>query len=228
MMRSLAIGCLWAVLGFGARAIAQETAPLQGTLLEGRVALPAVKRSAPGSARYQGGGITGKVGVPEAPRAVVYLEGPGCQIPADLLSKPFRLEQREYQFVPTLLAVPRGARVEFPNADDDYHSVFSYSKARKFDLGRYRKEEAPPVITFDQAGVVRLNCEIHAHMRGTVLVLETPFFTSTDTNGHYQLRIPVLPQGGYSLKAWVDEKDVRTKDLTLQPGSRVQVDFDRP
>ncbi len=113
----------------------------------------------------------------------------------------------------------------FPNGDDFYHNVFSYSKPKRFDLGRYRKDDRPPpVIVFDKPGVVKLFCEIHQHMRGVVLVLDTPYFTCTQTNGEY--RLENLPAGHYVLKAWVDEKHEYEKPVSLQPGTPLRVDFD--
>ena len=52
--------------------------------------------------------------------------------------------------IPGLLAVRKGTRVEFPNRDDFYHNVFSYSKAKRFDLGRYPTGESPSIngVTF--------------------------------------------------------------------------------
>jgi hypothetical protein len=122
-----------------------------------------------------------------------------------------------------LVAVQRGAVVRFPNLDDEYHSVFSYSKTKSFDLGRYRKDEAPASITFDKPGVVKLYCEIHDHMRGTILVLDTPYFTKTDANGHY--RLEALPAGRYVLKAWVDDETVHATPVELGDGAPLRVDF---
>ena len=34
---------------------------------------------------------------------------------------------------------------------------------------------------------VKLFCEIHDHMRGWILVIDTPYFTKTSTDGHYRL-----------------------------------------
>ena len=42
-----------------------------------------------------------------------------------------------------LLPIRVGTRVEFPNLDDTYHNIFSYSPAKRFDLGRYRSDERP-------------------------------------------------------------------------------------
>ena len=53
------------------------------------------------------------------------------------------MAQKDLTFVPTLLPVQVGTRVEFPNLDDTYHNIFSFSPAKRFDLGRYRPDEAP-------------------------------------------------------------------------------------
>ena len=72
-------------------------------------------------------------------------------------------------------------------------------------------------------GVVRLLCEIHEHMRGTVLVLDTPYFVKTDTNGVY--RLTGLPAGQFKLKAWVDEKLTHEQPVDLKPGVTTRVNF---
>ena len=133
------------------------------------------------------------------------------------------MEQRRYQFAPGLLPVQTGTAVEFPNLDDGYHNVFSYSKPKRLDLGRYRKGEKAPFVVFDRPGVVKLFCEIHEHMRGTILVLDTPFFVKTDPVGKY--RLDHLPAGKFTLKAWLDEKEVRTHMVELSDGAVLRVDF---
>jgi hypothetical protein len=133
------------------------------------------------------------------------------------------MAQRSYQFAPGLLPVRVGTEVRFPNRDDEYHSVFSYSKARRFDLGRYHRDETPAALVFDQPGVVKLFCEIHDHMRGTILVLDTPYFQKTDPQGGY--RLDNLPAGRWMLRAWIDEDDVRERPVELRDGDRLRVDF---
>jgi plastocyanin len=154
---------------------------------------------------------------------VVYLEG---QFPAasNSASVTNRMLQLGMQFRPALLPIRVGTKIAFPNGDDFYHNVFSYSKPKRFDLGRYRKEDLPPIETFDKPGVVKLYCDIHQHMRGVILVLDTPYFTRTDTNGVYRLQN--LPTGSYVLKAWVDEKHVYEKPVSLEPGQSLHLDFD--
>jgi hypothetical protein len=133
------------------------------------------------------------------------------------------MAQRRLQFVPGMLAVRQGTTVEFPNQDDLYHNVFSYSKAKRFDLGRYRRDEKPATQLFDKLGVVRLSCEIHTHMQGIILVLDTPYFQKTDAEGRY--RLEGLPAGKYTLKAWVSEKETYERPVELEPGGKLRVDF---
>src|SRR5438445_12298515 len=188
--------------------------------VEGRVALPK-SHSAPVQAkRYQ---IVTKAGVlsTHPPLAVVYLDGSFPQ-PASLLTK--QVTQKDLTFIPALLPVQVGTRVEFPSLDDTYHNIFSYSPAKRFDLGRYRPEERPiPSEVFDAPGLVVLRCDIHEHMRGLLLVLDTPYFITTDEEGRF--RLSGLPSGHYTLKAWIDSKTTREKPVELKRGATLRVDF---
>jgi plastocyanin len=198
-----------------------KTAPLfAGAVVEGRVALPK-SHSAPVQAkRYE---IVTKSGVlsTQPPLAVVYLDG-NFRRPASLPTK--EVAQKDLTFLPALLPVEVGTRVRFPNLDDTYHNIFSYSPAKRFDLGRYRPDERPiPSVVFDKPGLVTLRCDIHEHMRGLILVLRTPYFVMTDTAGRF--RLDKLPAGHYTLKAWIDSRTTREKPVDLKDGQTLHVDF---
>ena len=202
--------------------LAALTAVAQGTAsVEGTVTLP--KPTAQGKPTLRYAGQAGALATPEPPTAVVYLEGAPLLAEDKPATNVVQVVQKGMQFGPGLLVVRRGTRVEFPNGDDFYHNVFSYSKAKRFDLGRFLKDEKPAAVTFDQPGVVKLYCEIHEHMRGTVLVLETPYFVKTDTNGVF--RLTGLPAGQFKLKAWVDEKLVHEQPVDLKAGATTRVNF---
>ncbi len=198
-------------------AVVAESTPAQS--IEGRVELPKASAERGISSRYQGG--PEMTGAPDPPAAVVYLEG------VFPITGPYRpvaqMTQKNLNFGPGILPIQVGTTVEFPNLDDTYHNVFSYSKTKRFDLGRYRKDENPGVVLFDKPGVVTLHCEIHGTMRGTILVLENPYFQKTDAQGFY--RLGHLPTGQYVLKAWVNEKDIRSKPVMLTAGGVLHVDF---
>jgi len=156
------------------------------------------------------------------PAAVVYLEG-DFKGQGSVPKSPAQVAQKNVAFAPDLLPVLVGTAVEFPNMDETYHNVFSYSKFKRFDLGRFRKDEKPSVVVFDKPGAVTIHCEIHERMRGTILVLETPHFIKTDTAGKY--RLERLPPGNYVLKAWVAGDDVRQRPVELKTGMTLHVDF---
>lgn len=99
----------------------------------------------------------------------VAIEPLDIKVSPTLPDTPFVMAQANTSFVPNLLVVPIGSKVTFPNHDAFFHNVFSYSPPRSFDLGRYPKGESR-TVRFDDPGVVRIFCEIHASMYATILV----------------------------------------------------------
>ena len=191
-----------------------------GATVEGRVELPKARPAPVQAKRYE---IVTKAGVlsTEPPLAVVYLEGNFAR-PASLPTK--EVAQKDLTFIPALLPIEVGTKVQFPNLDDQYHNIFSYSPAKRFDLGRYRPEERPiPSVTFDQPGLVTLRCDIHEHMRGLILVLNTPYFMMSDPAGRF--RLDKVPAGHYTLKAWIDSRTTREKPIDLKNGQTLHVDL---
>jgi plastocyanin len=130
---------------------------------------------------------------------VVYIDGPIANAPAWPKPSNLAIEQKNFQFVPSLLVVSKGTSVAFPNEDSEFHNVFSYSKAKRFDLGRYPKGESKNVF-FDTPGIVKIYCEVHPWMRAVVLVLENPFFAVVAANGTFAIR--GIPAGHYDLVIW--------------------------
>ena len=164
---------------------------------------------------------TGGVVSTNPPLAVVYLDEKTAPLPS-LPTK--QVAQKDFAFVPPLLPIQVGTKVEFPNLDDTYHNIFSYSPAKRFDLGRYRRDEKPvPFQIFDKPGLITLRCDIHDQMRGLILVLETSHFVVTDAEGHFRLN--GLPSGHHRLKAWVDSRTAREQTVDLREDETTHVEF---
>lgn len=190
------------------------------SVAEGQVELPKVRAAPVMAKRYEIVTIGGVLAT-EPPLAVVYLDG---SFPRPTSQPTKQVAQKDLAFLPSLLPVQVGTRVEFPNLDDTYHNIFSYSPTKRFDLGRYRPEEKPiPSEVFDVPGLVTLRCDIHEHMRGLILVLNTPYFVITDTQGRF--RLSGLPSGRYTLKAWINSKTTREQPVELKRGATLHVDF---
>jgi plastocyanin len=133
------------------------------------------------------------------------------------------MSQRNEAFVPHVLAVRVGTVIDFPNDDSIYHNVFSLSKTKRFDLGRYPKGQSK-AIRVDEPGIVRVFCDIHSHMNAFILVFAHRFFDVTDEQGRY--RIDQVPPGTYTLVAWYEGAVRQTRPVTVpEDGGAVDADF---
>jgi plastocyanin len=189
-----------------------------GGVVEGTVELDAM-RPQPVSPGYKPQTVKPIANI-EPPVAVVYLEGPGTA-GVSRKTQNVRIRQNGYQFRPSILAVQTGTAIEFPNEDDEFHNVFSYSKTKRFDLGRYRKDEPAKQAVFDKPGLAKIYCEIHQHMRCLVLVVDTPLFTTTDTSGRFRLKD--VPAGEYTMKVFLPSEKIVESKITVKDRQTLKI-----
>jgi len=130
--------------------------------------------------------------------------------------------QKDGTFRPHVLPILVGSTVEWPNRDTIYHNVFSMSDAKPFDLGLYKNRQVKRV-TFDKPGRVDVFCSIHTRMSCIILVLENPYFASTNSDGAY--RIADLPAGTYRVKAWHERLPPQVKEITVPEVGEAVLDF---
>ena len=133
--------------------------------------------------------------------------------------------QRDEQFQPHLVPVYRGATVDFPNADDVFHNVFSLSSAKTFDLGRFPRGSSKSVV-FDKSGTVQVFCHIHSDMSAIVLVLDNPYFAVPSDGGMYA--IEGVPPGEYAVVGWHERIKPVTRTVHVVAGETTRLDFNIP
>ena len=102
------------------------------------------------------------------------------------------MDQVDKRFAPTLLIARKGQQVNFPNSDNIRHHVYSFSKAKPFQLKLYSGQPDEP-IEFDNEGVVVLGCNIHDSMVGYIYVANSPHVYQSDTKGKIVLDDVFLP-----------------------------------
>ena len=132
-------------------------------------------------------------------RSVVYLETAPRAAFEVSDERRAGMNQRHERFVPHVLAIVAGTWVDFPNGDATYHNVFSLSKPKDFNLGRYAAGHSK-AVRFERPGIVRVFCEIHSHMSAFILVFAHRYFVVTDDEGRY--RLDAVPPGTYTVAVW--------------------------
>ena len=215
MKNAICLGWILILLCLGPSGAAAGV--IRGTI---RLANPRVQATPAGSGLH---------GTPPSRRdpvldAVIYLES----IPEKLEKKLARnaalahVGQAYGCFVPSPLPIAAGTTVEFENQDRVYHSVFSVSPARRFDIGKYAPR-ASHQVRFDQPGVVKLFCDIDPGEIGYICVTPNHAYTQPDPSGAFKL--PKLPPGTYRLRVWHPGYKRITRDIVMPRRGDVALDL---
>jgi plastocyanin len=136
------------------------------------------------------------------------------------------MDQIDRQFVPHVLIVQTGTSVDFPNSDTVAHHVYSFSHPNKFALPMYKGELHPPV-TFEHSGIVSLGCNIHDHMLGYILVVDSTMYAMTNEDGYASLSLENPEE--YVINIWSprirDKVESLSRKVTVSDASKTVVTF---
>lgn len=172
-----------------------------------------------------GGEVKGKVwlvGTDKADNAVVYLESPTVR-PLPPPQHHAKMDQVNLQFIPHVLAILVGTTVDFYNSDDVLHNVFSPDyPGGAFNLGTWAKGDIRS-YTFTKPGVATLLCNVHPEMEAYIVVLRTPYFAITGTDGTYH--IVHIPAGHYTIKIWHEKQSTKAKEVDVPAKGTIIVNF---
>jgi plastocyanin len=158
----------------------------------------------------------------DASKAVVWLTPVGTTVdpPEQKPSEIPQLVQRDKRFRPSLIVIPAGGKVEFPNHDPFFHNVFSVFDGKRFDLGLY-ESGTTRFVKFDKPGISFIFCNIHAEMSAVVIALATPYYAISDARGDFS--IPNVPPGRYEVQIFhsavaPDALRALSREITIAPG----------
>lgn len=157
-------------------------------------------------------------GAPVADAVVTFHPNSGTARPA--ARSGLAMVQRNIRFEPGVLVVPVGSTVQFPNQDRVRHHVYSFSRAKRFELRLFGHDETRSVL-FDQPGVVAIGCNIHDQMSGHIVVVDTPYVARSGQDGRATLA--GLAAGGGTLTVWhprLRSGSAVTRTVTLPAGVR--------
>jgi len=168
------------------------------------------------------GEIKGKVsvqGIKSPDNIAVYVDAvPGKKFdpPADHVA----IDQRKMNFNPHLTVVVQGTTVDFVNSDAVGHNVYWPSiggnKKLAHNLGTWPKGEKKS-FQFTDLGSATLLCNVHPEMSAFLVVVPTPYFAVTDSDGAYEIKD--VPPGTYTLRTWSEDGKVTTQPVTVAAGT---------
>lgn len=168
--------------------------------------------------------LTGTVaGGAKAAGTVVWLERADGKTPRPAPARNKVITQIGKTFVPRVLPVTVGTKVDFRNQDEIFHNVFSSSKPNDFDAGLYKGGQSYSKV-FTRPGPVQILCNIHASMLAYVVVLDTPYYGQADESGEFVIR--GVPPGSYNLFTWHERsaEPMRTSIVVGSEARRLNVD----
>lgn len=128
--------------------------------------------------------------------------------------EPVRSFQRDYHFIPRVLPIVRGTSVVFTSHDSGTHNIHTFkNEPIFFDFSILQDSEYGP-IRFNDEGEVMLLCNMHAQMKGFILVLQNPYFSKTGREGSFTIQN--VPPGKYELMTWHEEYKSFSQEIVIK------------
>jgi len=166
--------------------------------------------------------VTGRVQMPETcspsvSPAVVTLEPHQESVATDLskdLTKVALVNQQGLQFEPRVQLAKVGQTIRFTNQDGETHNVHILTPGVSFN--RSMAPNVPADFVPKKPGLIRLVCDIHTHMRGYVVVTNSPWAKVCKGNGVFRFK-DVQP-GRYTLNAWHEMGEPLTREIEIVSG----------
>ncbi len=172
-------------------------------------------------AAAQAGDVKGKVsaeGSSSAGDIAVYIDAiQGKKF--DPPTQHVTVDQRNMKFIPQTVVIVRATTVDFLNSDQVPHNVYWPSvggnKALRHSLTIISPGEKKS-FQFDNLGAAQLLCNMHSDMVGYIVVVPTPYFALTGSDGTFTIKD--VPPGTYTLKTWSAEGKPTAQTITVAVG----------
>jgi plastocyanin len=165
----------------------------------------------------QAGEIKGKVsaaGLKSAENIAVYIDA----IPGKKFEPPVEhasVDQRNSIFMPRTIVILRGTTVDFLNTDHVAHNVYwpsiNGNKALRHSMTIVSPGQKKS-FQFGDLGSAQILCNLHPDMIGYIVVVPTPFFALTGSDGTFTIKN--VPPGTYTLKTWSEDGKPTTQTIT--------------
>jgi len=129
----------------------------------------------------------------------------------------FRLDQKNCEFAPHLVAMPEGGVLEVVNSDKLFHNVHARAAP---DKTVFNYAMPVPDYTIPKAlkspERLRVTCDVHPWMRAWVNVVPTTAFAVTDDSGTYT--IEGVPPGRHKIHLWHERLGEKEEEVEVVAG----------
>lgn len=150
-------------------------------------------------------------------------------------SLSLHVQEQSCNFGPFTGVVPFQELVDFRNHDLVKHTVHTYSaRGRKTPILRSlmirdlfsgsELEEAIATEKLIKTRVVVLTCDRHDFMENWLYVVENPYFSISDQEGHFQ--IDQVPPGKYDLVVWHPVLGIQEQTVTVAANDSITMNFE--
>jgi len=137
---------------------------------------------------------------------------PGKYVPP---SEPVVLDQQGCRYVPHVLALMVGQKLEIRNSDPTMHNVHAAARTNEgWNLSQSEHAE-PAVTTFSKPEtMLPVQCNVHPWMKMYLNISAHPYFAVTGPEGKFQIK--GLPPGEYTLAALHEKLGEQTMKVTVR------------
>lgn len=141
-------------------------------------------------------------------------------------AQPAVLDQRSCLYVPQILAMQTGQKLQVKNSDPVMHNVHSQPQVpgNKED-NKVQMAKGPDLtFTFDKPEeFVKFKCDVHPWMFAWVSVFDHPYFAVSAADGTF--KIANVPPGKYKIKANHRKAGEVVQEVEVKEGEDAKVQF---
>lgn len=142
---------------------------------------------------------------------VVYLTPKAGLNDLPINTQPLAIDQKDKKFAPYITVMQKGQNITFLNKDDITHHIYSVSGRNRFEF-KLKAGSSKQVENISTAEEVAMGCNIHDWMSGFILVVNTPYFAKTNTNGIATISLNRADE--YVVSVWHPQLDTSSHQIT--------------
>ena len=127
---------------------------------------------------------------------------------------PAVIDQNGCVYVPHVLGVMVGQKLDILNSDGTLHNIHALPKVNKEFNKAMPRSKKRMTVQFDKSEApFKVKCDVHPWMGAFIGVFDHPYFAVTNDDGSYV--ISGLGPGDYVIEAWHEKLGAQTANVTV-------------